>query len=169
MSYSSDHHSTPSFYYRAQHTEQEVFANGRLALVLEMHKLSQACRKGTHPHSLIYHWNLPLYMFKRKELRHGYTHVLPTRPPLRSQAVAFHQPWPHRGGTREESPTSPGMNVLLPRGAVTRDKVLVRPQEARGRGGDLALLTHATSLAWGAGGGGLMPNPCPRTSRPHRL
>lgn len=114
MSYSSDHHSTPSFYYRAQHTEQEVFANGRLALVLEMHKLSQACRKGTHPHSLIYHWNLPLYMFKRKELRHGYTHVLPTRPPLRSQAVAFHQPWPHRGGTREESPTSPGMNVLLP-------------------------------------------------------
>lgn len=114
MSYSSDYHSTPSFYYRAQHTEQEVFANGRLDLVLEMHKLSQACRKGTHPHSLIYHWNLPLYMFKRKELRHGYTHVLPTRPPLRSQAVAFHQPWPHRGGTREESPTSPGMNVLLP-------------------------------------------------------
>lgn len=58
MASSSDHHSTPSFYYRAQHTEQEMFANGRLDLVLEMHKLSQAYRKGTHPHSLIYHWNL---------------------------------------------------------------------------------------------------------------
>lgn len=37
VSHSSDHHSTASFCYRAQYTEQERFANGRLDLVTEMH------------------------------------------------------------------------------------------------------------------------------------
>lgn len=79
---------------------------------------------------------------------HGYTCALPTRPPLTSQAVAFHQPWPHRGGTREEiSRISWNECPAAHRVGVARDKVLVQPQGDSSWGGDLTLLSTMAPLA----------------------
>lgn len=111
-------------------------------------------------------------MLKSKELRHGYTHGLPTQSPLTRQAVAFHQPWPHGWNERRISRVSWNECPAAHRGGwLTCDKVLVRPEEASGGGGDMALLSTPVPLACngGVGGGGLMPNPCPKTPRPHRL
>lgn len=110
-------------------------------------------------------------MFKSKEPVHGYTRALPMRPPLTSQAVAFHQLWPHKGGTRKEiSRISWNECPAAHRVGVAGDKVLVQPQEASSWGGDLTLLSTTAPLAWHGGRqGALMPNPCPETPRPRRL